>query len=195
MGSTRFRPLGRLLSFISRLQRDRRGVTAVEFALVAPIALLLLFGEFTLTQAMSIKRKLTITAHTIGDLVAQQADVSASLTTSLTTLLNASSEVIAPYSNANLSMVVSELYTDANGNTTVIWSGAFNGTALTQGAKFVLPAGLAQNSTYLIYSVGTYTYTPILGQSVFGSTINFNSQFYINPRNYACVKNTNLQAC
>jgi len=191
MGSTRFRPLATLLSLTSRLRRDRRGITAVEFALVAPFALLLLFGEFTLTQAMSIKRKLTITAHTIGDLVAQQADVS----TSLTTLLNASSQVISPYSNANLSMVVSELYTDAKGNTTVTWSGAFNGTALTQGSKFVLPAGLAQNSTYLIYSVGTYTYTPILGQSVFGSTMNFNSQFYINPRNYACVKNTNLQAC
>lgn len=191
MGSTRFRPLARLLSLTSRLRRDRRGVTAVEFALVAPVALLLLYGEFTLTQAMSIKRKLTITAHTIGDLVAQQADVS----TSLTTLLNASSQVISPYSNANLSMVVSELYTDAKGNTTVTWSSAFNGTALTQGAKFVLPAGLAQNSTYLIYSVGTYTYTPLLGQSVFGNTMNFSSQFYINPRNYSCVKNTNLQAC
>lgn len=185
-------PLYRLLSLASELRRDRDAIVAVEFAMIAPIALLLLFGEFTMCDAMSVKRKLTITSHTIGDLIARQKDV----TPLLTSILNASAQVIAPYSNANLSVTVSELYTDANGNTTVKWSNTLNGTALTPGSNVVLPNGMAQNSTYLIYSTSTYTYRPILGQSIFGNTITFSSQFYTNPRVFSCVINsTTSTAC
>jgi Flp pilus assembly protein TadG len=171
--------LKKLLSTASDLRCDLRAITAVEFALVAPFALLLLFGEYTMCDAMSVKRKLMITAHTIADLVARQQSLTAS---GLSTIINASAQVIAPYSSAKLSLVISELYTDANGNTTVSWSKALNGTALTQGAKLVLPNGIAENNTYLIYSNASYAYTPIIGQSIFGNTMNFNSQFYTNPR-------------
>src|SRR5574337_638886 len=106
MGSKVLTPLFRLLSQVSELGRDLRAITAVEFALVAPFALMLLFGEYTMCDAMSVKRKLTITAHTIGDLVAREKDVSLLLTS----FLNASAQVIAPYSSANLSVVVSELF-------------------------------------------------------------------------------------
>lgn len=38
----------RLLSFVRRLRRDKRGVTILEFAMVAPVMLLLLLGLFDL---------------------------------------------------------------------------------------------------------------------------------------------------
>jgi Flp pilus assembly protein TadG len=171
----------------ARFPRDQRGIVAVEFAFIAPIALLLLYGEYTLSDAFSAKRKLTITAHTIADLVAQKSSVSSSM---LTSYLNASAQIMAPYSTTPLSIVVSELTTDASGNTTVTWSSALNGTALTTGAKVTLPTGLAQNSTSLIWSTASYTYTPLLGQNVFG-VMNFNSQFYTNPRIAGTVSYTN----
>jgi len=168
----------RRLSLASDFIRDLRAVTAVEFSLVAPFALLLLFGEYTLCDAFSVKRKLTIAAHTVADLVARQTKVT---TSSLSTILNASAQIAAPYPISKMSIVVSELTTDSTGNTVVTWSSALNGTAMTVGAKVTVPTGIAQNSTSLIYSSVTYTYTPLLGQALFG-VMNFGSQFYTNPR-------------
>ncbi len=182
-------PIGLRKTFekLSRLILDRRGVTAVEFAFIAPLALLMLFAEYALCDAMSAKRKLTITAHTIADLVARQSSVSSS---SLSGILNASAQIAAPYSVSNLSIVIAELSTDNNGNTWVTWSGALNGAALKTGVQFVLPTGVAQNNTALIYSAATYTYTPLLGQSLFGTLV-FNSQFYENPRITSTVAYSN----
>lgn len=167
--------------------RDRRGITAVEFALVAPIALLLLFGEYTLCDAYSVKRKLTITAHTMADLVARQSSVSSTMVDSI---LNASAQIVAPYSTTPLSIVVAELTTDSSGNTTVTWSSALNATALTAGAKITLPTGMAVNGNTLIWASASYAYTPLLGQTVFGN-MKFNSQFYTPPRVSGTVSYTN----
>jgi Flp pilus assembly protein TadG len=166
------------LAASNRLIGDRRGVTAVEFAFIAPIALLMLFAEYALCDAMSAKRKLTITAHTIADLVARQSSVNS---TSLSNILGASAQIAAPYSVNNMSIVIAELTTDGSGKTWVTWSSALNGTALTTGARFIVPAGIAQNNSSLIYSSATYSFTPQLGQSLFGTLV-FNSQFYENPR-------------
>jgi Flp pilus assembly protein TadG len=167
--------------------RDQRGIIAVEFAFIAPIALLLLYGEYTLCDAYSAKRKLTITAHTVADLVARQSGVSS---TTVNQYLNASAQIMAPYSTTPLSIVVAELTTDSSGNTTVTWSSALNATALTAGTKITLPTGMAVNGNTLIWSTASYTYTPLLGQTVFG-VMNFNSQFYTNPRVTGSVNYTN----
>ncbi len=172
---------------ISAFLRDIHGVSAVEFALIAPVAILLLFGEYLLCDAASAKRKLTITAHTLADLIARQSNVSAS---SLATIVNASAQIVAPYSASNMSIVIAELSTDGSGHTTVAWSSALNGTPLTQGAAFVLPAGLAQANTSLIYSNVAYNYTPVFGQGPFG-TMMLQSQFYMNPRITATVSYQN----
>ncbi|MCI4679721.1 pilus assembly protein [Rhodoblastus acidophilus] len=171
----------------SRFLRDRRAVTAVEFALVVPIALLLLIGEYNLTDAMSTKRKLTITAHTIADLVARQPSVNASL---MTAILNASAQIVSPYNMSNTSVVVAELTTDGSGKTTVTWSQAINGTALSQGAKVTLPAGLAEANTSIIYASVSFTFTPVFNGIIVSPTV-FNSTFYENPRISSTVPYTN----
>jgi Flp pilus assembly protein TadG len=43
---------------------DRRGVSVVEFALVAPMLLLLYLGGFELLQGIAIKRMVALTAST-----------------------------------------------------------------------------------------------------------------------------------
>ena len=171
----------------SRFLRDRRAATAVEFAIVMPVAMMLLIGEYTLTNAMSTKRKLTITAHTIADLVARQSSVDATL---MTAILNATAQIVSPYNMSSTSVVVAELTTDANGNTTVTWSQAVNGTALTQGSTFVLPTGMTVPNTSLIYSNASFSYTPVLKNNLFGPMV-FNSTFYENPRITSSVPYTN----
>ena len=55
-----------------RFGRNEAGIAAVEFALIAPILLLLYLGATDLTQALAIDRKLGTFASTVSDLVAQE---------------------------------------------------------------------------------------------------------------------------
>ena len=58
-----------------RLAGDQRAVSAVEFALILPIMLLLLFGGVELGDALTIDRKVTHVTSTISDLVAQSKTI------------------------------------------------------------------------------------------------------------------------
>jgi Flp pilus assembly protein TadG len=168
-----------------RFRRESAGLAAVEFALILPIAVAFLFGEFVLGEALSISRKVSIAARTVGDLVARNGSISSG---DLTTIMNASTQIIAPFpkndenGNPILSVVVAELSTDGSGKTTVTWNKALNKTALTNGAAFTPPAGVAQPNTSLIYTTVTYAYPLPVGQNIFGTTIPISNTFYMQPR-------------
>lgn len=185
------RCLSRLTSNAGRragaLRRDERGMIAVEFALMIPIAVLILVSEFTLGEAISISRKVAITGRTLTDLVARRASVS---TADLTTILNASTQVIAPFSAANLTIILAELTTDASGATTVVWNQPLNTTGLVNGSPFVLPTGMAQASTSLIYAYVRYDYTPPFGAKMIPA-VPIRYTFYINPRITSSVPRVN----
>lgn len=180
-------PWIRRLSSPSRFMRDRRAVSAVEFAVIAPVALLILIGEYTICDVATTKRKVAITAHTVADLIARLPAVSA---TQMTTILNASAQIIYPYDSSRTSIVISELTTDASGNTTVTWSQALNATPLTQGAKATLPSGMATASTSIICANVSYTYNPIFPDHLLNSNT-LNTVFYENPRDSISVPYTN----
>lgn len=168
-------------------RRNARGASAAEFALILPIAVLTLVCEYTFGEVLAISRKVAITGRTLTDLIARRPSVT---NENLTTILNASAQIAAPYSTANMSIVVAALATDAAGQTKVAWSRALNGTALTTGASFTLPTGMARASTTLIYGSVRYTYAPIIGASLLPSfPITF--PFYINPRVTSSIPLTN----
>jgi Flp pilus assembly protein TadG len=60
---------------LSRFWRDRRGVSAVEFALIAPVLVIFYCGMAELTQAMMAQRRVSNIASSIGDVVAQNAQL------------------------------------------------------------------------------------------------------------------------
>jgi Flp pilus assembly protein TadG len=161
-----------------RFVRNGQAIAAVEFALMLPLMLFIFVGVAQVGEAVEISRKVTVTTRIVTDLVTQYATVSG---TTLTTVLGASSEVIAPYSANNLVITVSEISTDSKGNATVTWSSSLNGTALTTGSKFTLPSALDQDNISLIYGQVTYSFTPVLGYKIIG-TIPISDQIYMSPR-------------
>ncbi len=56
---------------LARFRRDRRGVSAVEFALVAPIMLAILMATVEIPRAFSYSQKLTRASRTMADLIAR----------------------------------------------------------------------------------------------------------------------------
>jgi Flp pilus assembly protein TadG len=178
----------KILSTFSLWRRawsDRRGVAAVEFALIAPVAIAAIVGEFTISESYTINRKVTIAARTITDLIARQTKcVNPS---DVTKFLNAVTQIAAPYPVSNMAVTVAELTTDANNNTTVAWSEAnANATALTAGASFTPASGVTQTGGAVIYGYVQYTYTPIITY-VLPRPITISNTFYMYPRNSANV--------
>src|SRR4051812_41111066 len=107
---TSFKPLA-LSQLFSRFARDKRGVSAVEFAMLLPLMITLYLGSVEISQGVGIDRKVTLTTRTVADLASQVASIASS---DMTNMLNASSSVIAPYDSTKLKVTVSAVTIDAN---------------------------------------------------------------------------------
>jgi Flp pilus assembly protein TadG len=173
------------LRFLNRWRRDRRGVSAIEFAFIAPIMILLYFGVAELCSAMLAQRKAQHVASEVGDLVAQCQQVGSSDFSS-TGYWSVGSAVLYPLSSSNLSERVTSVIADSTDTKfTVGWS-KDNGGSLTAYANGVTLtntnfANLIPANGSIIMSESQYNYTSPVS-IVIQSAIPFNSTFYLAPR-------------
>jgi Flp pilus assembly protein TadG len=171
---------------LARFAGDRRGVSAVEFALLAPLMIGLYLGGVEISQGVGIYRKVTLTAGAIANLSAQASSIS---NADMTNVLDAGAAIIAPYSTSTLKITVTCLAIDATGKATVSWSDTRNGTARAVGSVVTIPAALAVPSTSLIFSEVSYSYTPVVGYIITG-VLNLADKMYMSPRLSATVART-----
>jgi Flp pilus assembly protein TadG len=136
-------------SAIRRLLVDLAGVSAVEFAFILPVMLTLYIGTFEIAQGVSIQRKVTLTAHTVADLVSQASTVA-----SMGDIFAATTTIMAPFatSSTNFTMLVSQVQVLSNGTATVYAGSGFqascgyNTTALSNGATVTVPSSLVDTT-------------------------------------------------
>jgi Flp pilus assembly protein TadG len=163
---------------IRRLLRDKRGVSAVEFAMLLPLMVTLYLGGVEVSQAVAIDRKVTLLARSLADLVAQTTTVT---NADMANILAATTAIIVPYSDSKLKVTVSSVTIDANGVAKVAWSDTKNGTARAAGTTVTLPPALNTASSSLIWAESEYAYTPAIGYVITG-TMNLKDQIYMRPR-------------
>ena len=164
------------LQALGRFAGDRRGVSAVEFALLAPLMISLYLGSVEVSDGVIADRKVTLTAAALANLTAQVATVS---TSDMSNILDASAAIIAPYSAGNLKMTVTCVNIDANKKATVKWSVTRNGATHT--GAITIPAALAVANSQLIFAEASYAYTPTIGYMITG-TLTLADQMYMSPR-------------
>jgi Flp pilus assembly protein TadG len=165
-----------MMSLLRRLTRDQRGVSAVEFALLAPMMIGLLVGTAEVSEGVGADRKVSLVTAALANLTAQSATLSS---TQMTNILDASSAIISPYSSSLLSMTVSCVNIDANKAVTVKWSVTRGGTA--NSGSMTIPSALAVANSQLILSEVSYAFTPNLGGRITG-TLTLSDKMYMSPR-------------
>ena len=170
--------LARMRRPLRRFLRDKRGVSAVEFATLLPLMITLYLGGVEVSSAIAVDRKVTQVARTLGDLVAQSTSINA---TDMTNILNAASSVVQPYSPSLIKVTVSRVDIDANAVAKVVWSKTLNGSARAAGSTVTLPAALNTANTSLIWAESQYGYTPTIGYVITG-TMTLKDQIYMRPR-------------
>jgi Flp pilus assembly protein TadG len=166
----------RCISRISKIALDQRGVSAIEFALLAPVMIALYLGCAQISQGVTADRKVSLVSAALANLTAQATTLS---TSDMTNILDASSAIISPFSAANLTMTVSCLKIDANKNVTVQWSVTRGGTA--NSGSMTIPSALAVANTQLILAQASYNYVPIIGTAL-ASNILLSDKMYMSPR-------------
>jgi Flp pilus assembly protein TadG len=189
------------LSFrVRKFSIDADAVAATEFAIVAPFMFLLYFGGVELADGMAINVKVSATAHSITDMVTQNTSLS---TAQMQNILTGATAIIAPYpvtgsgGKSLLTVTVSEISSDANGNLSLQWSQSYNGTSFGPGrtslSGLTVPTSLngtvgnANNpnnqNDQVSFIVGevSYSYTPGLGYTISG-TVNLQDTSWLFPR-------------
>lgn len=139
--------------FLARLRRlaaDRRGVGAVEFALIAPLLLSLYITSFELTIGLSVSKRVTRSASAIADLVTQQTSVDKAF---LATTTDVTNSLFFPYAADDLSIKITGVALDASGNPTVAWSwNGSNTPPYAAGSPVNVPAEMRAPNSFLIRS-------------------------------------------
>lgn len=161
---SRLRTLPKIWANCRRLARATEAVAAVEFAVILPIMLLLYVGSQELSALITVDRRVTVVAGTVGDLVARTNTCLE--TTTLDDYFAAAQTIMGGLPTTSLEQVVTEVSVDGSGNATVVWSRAYNGgTAKTSGESFDLSSAMANitKNGYAIIAETWYSYTPLLG--------------------------------
>jgi Flp pilus assembly protein TadG len=137
-----------MLTRLKRLVADRRGVGAVEFALIAPLLLSLYITSFEITIGLSVSKRVTHSASTIADLVTRETSVDKTI---LMTMKDVTASLFAPYTPNTLSIKVTGVTLDANGNPTVAWSwDQANGRPYAIGSAVQVPADMHIANSFLV---------------------------------------------
>jgi Flp pilus assembly protein TadG len=174
-----------VLSTLRRLPADSRGASAVEFAVILPMVLVLFFGTVELSNGVAVDRKVTLTARTLSDLISRATTVSDN---DISNAFAASSAIMTPYSAAPMKAIISEITIDSSGKATIAWSKASNTTPRNPGDPVPsLPTALAVPGAYLIWGETSYTYTPVVGY-VMKTALTLGDQFFTRPRQSPCVQ-------
>lgn len=175
--------LHRLAGQIRSLRHDTEAVSAVEFAILLPVMLLLLLGTFDIARAIDVKNKTVLLSRTVSDFVSQSRSITPG---QLANIVQAARTVMYPYSSGSdvLTIRIESIRKSADGNSFIIdWSYApadANTKATLDPDEFSPP-----DSSVVLTKVD-YTYNLKFAGFLFDRiglrTINLHSSNYMAPR-------------
>jgi Flp pilus assembly protein TadG len=186
---------GALLSRLTRRTRWRgiqglwyneKGVSAVEFALIAPILILIYFGCIELSLLMRADRRVTSTASGMGDLTARLVTADDS---DMQELFDAAAVLMQPYDAKNARLRITSVVDNGDGVTRVGWSDGFNIEPYSEDALITVPPGLVTTPGSVIVSEVEFEYESSIG-FVINTSRTLKDTFYLRPRRVTVINRT-----
>lgn len=165
--------------------RARDGISAVEFALIAPVMMLIYFACIELSLMMVLDRKVTTSTATLGDLTARATEVS---NDDLDDIFQATRMIFQPNDITKARMRITSL-TDDEGTARVAWSDGCSLAPYAAGDAVTIPANLMPAGGSLIFAEIEYDYNSDLGY-FFTTSKTLKDSFYLRPRKVDFVNRT-----
>ncbi|MDG1826570.1 MAG: pilus assembly protein [Henriciella sp.] len=162
---------------IRGLLRAKDGISAVEFALIAPLMMLIYFACIELSLMMVLDRKVTTSTATLGDLTARAAVVTDD---DLDDIFQATRMIFQPNDVKVARMRISSIYDD-DGVNKVAWSDGCGLSSYPEDQSVTIPNGLVPSGGSIIMAEIEYDYNSVLGY-FFTTTQTLTDEFYLRPR-------------
>lgn len=174
-----------LVTFFRRFHSAREGVIATEFALIAPIMIVMYFGVAEIADAFTASSKVTSVASSAADLTARESAV---CNAEISDIFSAMIAIMFPYPQNNMQITISSLIDTGTGTVKVAWSDALNTTPRLVNSVVAIPAGLVTSGGggSVIFTEVTYNYSSPAGYLIYG-TRPLHDSFYLRPRRTAQI--------
>lgn len=184
-----------------RFRKDKKGLAAVEFALILPLLITLFFGVVEVSMMMSARASVTSVASVTADLVAQKSTLTPS---DITNVFTAASAILYPNSVGNATIEIYSITDNNNATGKVAWSckkvganaattGPTTPPAGSTGGDVIKAGNLDANgvpqyggSGSVIIGKITYSYSSPTTKVVTGTT-SMTNIFYARPRRVAVI--------
>ncbi|WP_415288534.1 TadE/TadG family type IV pilus assembly protein [Brevundimonas sp. S1H14] len=169
------------LRSLTRLLRNRDGATAIEFALIAPVMILLYFGLVEFSQGFMAQRRASHAASVVSDLVAQSERTNRA---GINAIYAVGGLIMRPFPAAELSIRTTSISVDARGVATIEWSHG-NGKALSplqRGSRVTdLPPDVVEKEQTVIMGETQYIYRSPFA-AVLPKPVTLSRRYFLRPR-------------
>lgn len=186
---------GKLVTRLKALVGDRRGVAALEFALVVPLLLCMYFVTMEVAQAIETNKKVSRVGSMVADLITQQQTITKSEVEAVMAIGEAT---LQPYnrSKPKISVTAIQITDETTPKVKVVWSrklvnGAFSVDAAKDSITTV-PTALKIKGSFLIRVTSSLGYKPVitwaaedkpaLGLMAAFDGISMAETYYLRPR-------------
>lgn len=166
---------------LTKFLKNIRGVAAVEFALLAPILLLLFLGGFELSRYILLYQKVSKTASSMSDLISRSPNVTEAY---ISSTFNAVEHLFSPYyDQSQIKVIITSVMNDGT-NDFVNWQRCGGGTLVaTSGLGEVgdvasLPDGFElEGDEDTIIAEVFFDFVPIIAPDVVGPDVLYKIRF------------------
>lgn len=167
---------------IKGVGKDTGGISAVEFALIAPVMVLLYYGGIELSLLMQANRRITNVTATIGDLASRATILT---NDDIDAVFDSARILAAPLDDTQIQMRLTSVAPTGsarNPNPRVVWSDGRHTTARAVGSSVEgLPDDLVPLGGSIIVAEVTYDYSSGL-DFLPAAERTLTDRFYLRPR-------------
>lgn len=171
-------------SLIRRWAGDEGGLSAVEFALLAPILIAFYMGLTEVCQGFMAQKRMGHVSAMVADLVAQEETVTPA---TIDDVFMIGRLIMKPFPTSTLHQRVSSV-TRTSGVARVDWSRGHGMPGRAVGSTLTLPADLIADGESVVVAEVTYDYDSAADYLMPGLT-RFSHSYYLRPRT------TDMTAC
>ena len=161
---------------IGTLFKNKSGVSAVEFALLFPVLMLMLTAVYDLGQGVVLSQKVNTASQVIGDLITRKETVA---NADIDDTINAGELALFPYPTDSFGYDIVSVEFDENGDAFELWRRSF-GMDVTD-APLIAAAGLGDEGEGVVVVSVQYDYVPFFN-NVFINSFVMNERAFLRGR-------------
>jgi Flp pilus assembly protein TadG len=150
----------RLMQRLRRFAGAKKGLAALEFAIIAPMMIFLLFGTVDLLDALNANKRVQNAAASLADVVARDTEISNSEVTGLWAAIDV---LMFPDIGADVDVRVTSISVQSATTARVVWSEGRGMTPLGVNSDVELDDAMMTPGSSLIMTETSYEYSSPLG--------------------------------